>query len=194
MILLLYFWLPVSVSGIKIGCGLDDNQYNMSTWDCDALTYYFSYKNIENTLYCIGYDKSVSPNDVLGVPDPIVISYSHSFNEIIGIDDAARKITVKDFFWSQTYDYRLGFHCKDANNYSISKYFLKDQAFLFWFPQLSSNSTGEIKYEVYAGMWEYPMTQLSNVRNTIFSFYFWIHFFQLFSLEGWIGGQVKNQS
>ena len=163
LILLLYFG---SVSGIKIGCGTDQ-QYNMSTWDCDALTYYFSYKNIENTLYCIGYDKSVSPNDVLGLPDPIVISYSHSFNEIIGIDDDARKITVKDFFWSQTYDYRLAFNCLDANNNSISKYFLKDQAFLFWFPQPSSNSTGEVKYEVYAGMWEYPMTQLSNVSKIL---------------------------
>ena len=164
-LILVTFLLPVSCSCIKIGCG---DQYNMATWDCDALTYYFSYKNIENTLYCIGYDNSVSPNDVLGVPDPIVISYSHSFNEIIDIDDAASKITVRDFFWSQTYDYRLAFNCKNVNNDSLSKYFLKEQAFLFWFPTPSSNSTDEIKYETYAGMWEYPMTQLSNVSATKF--------------------------
>ena len=46
----------------KIGCG--GNAYDTSNWDNDAFRYYFLPSNIENTLYCIGFDKNrLTKND-----------------------------------------------------------------------------------------------------------------------------------
>ena len=167
--LLLLVWMLLSISqisGKKVGCG---NDYDMSLWSCEEVDYYFSYKQIENTLYCIGYDKTVSPNDVLGIQDPLSIKYLHTFTEMVKVDDAKRLLTVKDFFWAQVYDYRLWFNCSNINFEPMTKYFVKELAFSFWFPIPSSNVTASIKYDVSAGMWSYPITQISIVSINFFS-------------------------
>ena len=160
LILVLTLLRLFECKGEKVGCG---NEYIMALWDCDQVDYYFSYKQIEKTLYCIGYDKTVSPNDVYGILDPILIKYLHTFTEMIKVDDAKRLLTVKDFFWAQVYDHRLYFNCSNINFEPMTKYFIKELAFSFWFPIPSSNMTVSIKYDVSAGMWSYPITQLSIV-------------------------------
>ena len=150
----------LSLIHAKIDCG---SEYNTKSWTCDAFDHYLSYKNIEKTLYCIGYDKTVSPNDVFGIKTPTWINYLHSFTEIVKIDDANRRVKIKDFFWAQVFDLRLNFNCSNINFEPMEKYFVKELAFLFWFPIPSSNVTVSIKYDVSAGMWSYPITSLSNV-------------------------------
>ena len=44
--------------GQRVGCG---DEYNTKTWNCDKLIYFFLPSNLEQTLYCIGYNKLI-PN------------------------------------------------------------------------------------------------------------------------------------
>ena len=95
VILLAQVWLAM---GIRKGC---DDKYNRSTWDCDDLEHYFSPSNLEKTLFCIGYNKMISPKEALNLTDPSMIYVTRT---ILSFDN------VNEFDQSVNFEEELGFY------------------------------------------------------------------------------------
>ena len=79
--------------GEKVGCG---SKYDTANWDCDDFQHYFSQSNLEKTLYCIGYNKMVSPKRALNLSNKTEIQVKrlirsfdkvHEFDQVVSFEE-----------------------------------------------------------------------------------------------------------
>ena len=90
-----------NVTSLKINCGsIYDNYKN---WDFDQLHYYFSDTNLQKTLYCIGYDRTVSPAQVTEYHD------HQDIKQFLSIEENDSVIAFQMHSSNSYFDKRLNF-------------------------------------------------------------------------------------
>ena len=91
--------------GKKIGC--EPELYDRSKWDCDAYKYHFSTSNLKKTLYCIGFDKMVSPKKALNLTDPLPFVIGRKINKAINLVEETDSVSFEEKFHFKYPDERL---------------------------------------------------------------------------------------
>ena len=68
--------LLLHVKGELIGCG---DRYDRSKWDCNDYKYHFAPANLDQTLYCIDFDKMVPLRRALNLSQPVPIKITDKY-------------------------------------------------------------------------------------------------------------------
>ena len=120
---------------IKSSLGLHHNcDFNMTSWDCDDFHHYFSVRNVEETLKCIGYRKYKRPEQ------PLTIDFGRQIRQLMKIDENERNVLFEEKIWLEFNDPRLQFNfCQDLLELGQNKVeFLTDLSNIFWKPDLDT--------------------------------------------------------
>ena len=119
--------LSFSISD-RIGCG---SNYDPSKWDCDAFQHYFSQSNVEKTLYCIGYNKMISPKRALNMTDLSNITVQRHIRLFDRVDENDQIVKFEEFIAIKYYHKQLEFVTKDCDYLSMSFEYRPEILFTF---------------------------------------------------------------
>ena len=126
------WWMIWIIFGllIKSSLSLQNCDLNMTTWNCDDFHYYFSVRNVEQTLKCIGYRKYKRPEQLL------TIDFGRQIRQLMKIDENERNVLFEEKIWFEFNDARLQFNfCPDDLN---KVEFLNEFSDQFWKPDLDT--------------------------------------------------------
>ena len=127
-------WLLLLIisSNAKLSWGHGNCDLNMTTWNCDDYHHYFSIRNVEETLKCIGYKKYIHPQH------PLILDFDREIRQLLKIDENERLVIFEEKIALEFDDPRLKFNfC--AQDTGIGKVeFLFDLTNLFWKPDLDT--------------------------------------------------------
>ena len=131
--------LFVQVQSLKVNCGPTYDNYK--DWDCDEIHFYLSDANLKKTLYCIGYDKTLSPSEYSGTKETKYY-VNQDVKQFISIEENKLVITVQMYANNSYFDERLNFTCDN-------KYQLVGK--MFWNPSIQNANILSIKSIVVGG-------------------------------------------
>ena len=117
--------LLVHVKGELIGCG---DRYDRSKWDCNDYKYHFAPANLDQTLYCIDFDKMVPLRRALNLSQPVPIKITRQIYYFENLDPGSNTIQFQERLEIVLVDERLKFETENCNTfmeYEPSKIFSK---------------------------------------------------------------------
>ena len=127
-----FYLLLIHVKGELIGC---DDQYDRSKWDCNDYKYHFAPANLDQTLYCIEFDKMVPLRKALNLSEPVPIKITRKIYYFENLDPGSNTIQFKEALEIALIDERLKFdteNCETLMEYEPSEIFSKIVPKLFF--------------------------------------------------------------
>ena len=122
------------IFGTKIGC----DSFNVSQIDCESWLYFFSERNLEQTLYCLGYNKHVYPSN------PTKVWMERKLLQFISINENQRYVEFEEVYSFKLRDPGLNLNfCKDKK---IKLIFTGAKLVnLFWMPNFDTHESSLFK-------------------------------------------------
>ena len=130
----IFILLFIEVQSSKVNCGPIYESYK--NWSCDEIHYHFSVTNLDKTLYCIGYDKNLSPSQFSGNVKSMKYYVNQDVKQFVSIEENDLLITLHMHSINFYYDERFNFSCDN-------KYLLDGKS--FWNPSIQNANILSIK-------------------------------------------------
>ena len=125
------WWMIWIIFGllIKSSLGLQNCDFNMTSWSCDDFHHYFSVRNVEETLKCIEYRKYKRP-------ELLTIDFGRQIRQLMKVDENERNVLFEEKIWFEFNDARLKFNFCQADLNKVE--LLNEFSNQFWKPDLDT--------------------------------------------------------
>ena len=110
---------------MSTNCG--ENYKIPSEWNCKDLLYHLSAKHIEDTFYCVGYNRYE--------PTFNSIEFQRQVIDLLKVDEQEHQITIYEKLTIKFNDSLLAF----SSCPKIKLQFFKDQTYIFWHPDFDTS-------------------------------------------------------
>ena len=108
---ILFTLFLLQVNGELIDCG---DRYDRSSWDCNDYKYHFAAERLDQTLYCLEFDKVVPVRRALNLPEPVPVKIRRQLLNFDVLDPGSNLITFKEILEIVVTDERLKFDAAEC--------------------------------------------------------------------------------
>ena len=112
-----------TIKSLKINC----NDYNIQNWSCNELLYHLSSTNIEDTFYCIEYNRHETPFKT--------VVFEREILDLLSVDEVEGYVSIYEKLTILFNDSRLAFD----NCPKFKLQFFGDQTHNFWNPDFDTS-------------------------------------------------------
>ena len=114
-------------SALKIGC----ESFNVSQIDCESYLHFFAERNLEHTLYCLGYNKHLYPSN------PTQVWMERKLLQFISINENQRNVEFEEVYSFKLRDPGLNLNFCQGSKTKTKLIFRGEKLVntMFWIPR-----------------------------------------------------------